>query len=187
MGQVGRRSGQIVDSLDSAFEWLVIILTVLLGILFQFLTWISKPPDGQSMGDLKTITKLMTSLTIPLVVCTITWLYQKISSTDERRMWIRLFAWNGLIQVYVYYMCLFIVSSLLSSIPSLGPLVTATLIVISIYVVSDSISSTTVLTKYKGATLDNGFWNKGKVRTNLPQILGVAVNLILILFFLLVL
>jgi len=58
-----KRAEKILESLDKAFEWLVLLLTILIAIIFQFLTWGIDPEQGTAF-----ITRIMVTLVVPLTI-----------------------------------------------------------------------------------------------------------------------
>jgi hypothetical protein len=158
-----------VESVDKAFEWLVLVQTVLISIIFQVLTWITKPEINY-----KVIAQLMFSLTMPLVVLIITWFGQLITS----KIFLRLFSWGMLAMVFSYYTLLFFVLVFLGITTEFSLVVIGSFIVVSAVVVF--FPSKRILRIYRTAAApDNKFWKKHA--DIIWYIMGLIIASILIL------
>jgi uncharacterized integral membrane protein len=163
-----------VESINKAFEWLVLVLTVLLSVIFQVLTWILKPETNY-----KLTAQLMFSLTMPLIVSIITWFGQLITSKTRRQIFLRLLSWGILAIVLSYYIMMFLVLVVLGMTKEFSILVAVPLLVGSIVVAL--FPSRKILSTYKTATADNEFWKRREAAIWSPYLMGISIAGILIL------
>lgn len=175
------REEHIIKSLDSAFEWLALLYSILLGLIFQFLTWVGKQPTPTDFGDLPIITKTMASLTLPLLISIIAWFYQKTNFVEERKMFWRLFSWNLSMIIYIYYIIFFAVCVYLGSINKISPVLGGIGLAIAVLIISNVLSFTTIYRSYRGATMNLNFWQRSMFYIESPAIISTIVGFALIL------
>jgi hypothetical protein len=172
----GPRLVEIGRSIDKAFEWFVLLLSVLIGVLFAFLTWITKPE-----ANLDITTKFMCSLTAPLVLTICTWLWSLLTLSEERQIRLRLFSWNSISMIFAYYIMLFSTFVTLGVSPGPFGLAAAAAVVILISgVVVVLFPSKRIIGAYKAVTPENNLW-KNKRAVALTYVLGAGLTGILIL------
>jgi len=172
----GQRNGSepTVESINKAFEWLVLVQTVLLSVIFQVLIWIMKPETNY-----KLTAQLMFSLTMPLIVSIITWFGQLITSKTRRQIVLRLLSWSILAMVFSYYIMMFFVLVVLGITREFSIVVAGSLLAGSLVVAF--FPSKRILSTYKTATADNEFWKRRAVAIWSPYIMGTSIAGILIL------
>ena len=162
------RAEKILESLDKAFEWLVVLLTVLIAIIFQFLTWGIDPKQGTAF-----ITRIMVTLVIPLTVSIMGWLWQAITLNRERKIFLKLFSWSSLSIVFLYYLELFAVLVMLGAIPEFPQNRDILIAIVLLFVAFFPHSQ--ILKTYRAATLNLHFWEKGRFHIWTPHLAGVVI------------
>ena len=170
----GPRLVEIGRSIDKAFEWFVLLLSVLIGVLFAFLTWITKPE-----ANLDITAKFMFSLTAPLVLTICTWLWNLLTLNEERQIFLRLFSWNSISMIFAYYIMLFSTFVILGVSPKQFVFAAAVVILISSAVVG-FFPSKRITEAYKAVIPENNLWKK-KNAFVLAYVLGAGLAGILIL------
>jgi hypothetical protein len=98
----GPRLVEIGVSLDKAFEWFVVLMSVLIGVLFAFLTWITKPETNLALTA-----KFMFSMTAPFILTICTWLWNLLTLSKERQIFLRIWSWSTISMIFAYYIMLF--------------------------------------------------------------------------------
>jgi hypothetical protein len=159
--------------IDKAFEWFILLLTVLVGIIFQFLTWITGPHEA-----LRLVAKFMFSLLAPLMLSIIAWLWQFITLNIERRIFLRLFAWSILSIIFICYVQLFMVLVIFGLVKEAWTIATIAVLIVSL--------STTlfpykqIVNSYKATTANSVFWERGVIYVLRPYIAGAFAAALLI-------
>jgi hypothetical protein len=162
-----------IKNLDNAFQWLILLLSILIGVMFQFLTWIG------GTTNVHDITKIMVSITIPLFITILSWVYQLILSNIERKMILRLFSWTLANLVLMYYMMLFAICILVgeAEIPSsVGVVMLVLVVVLGTTIIPQGI----ITIKYKNYSLNLRIWQRGIFQLGII-LLGFAIGSVMIL------
>jgi hypothetical protein len=168
-----RRLAEIAMSIDKAFEWLVLLMTVLLGILFTFLTWVTKPEM-----NLDVTAKFMFSLTMPLILAICTWLWHLMTLSEGRKISLRLSSWGILSMVFAYYVMLFF-TFVAFGVTRQFTLIAAVALSSGSAIVS-LFPSKRILRAYRAMTPGNEFWNRWHAPVG-AYLFGVCFAAILIL------
>jgi len=168
-----RRLAEIATSIDKAFEWLVLLMTVLIGILFTFLTWVTKPEISLDLTA-----KFMFSLTMPLVVAISIWLWHLMTLSEGLRISLCLSSWGILSMVFSYYIMLFF------TFVAFGVTLQFTLMAAAALLSGSTIvtlfPSKRILRAYRAMTPENEFWNRQHAPVR-AYLLGAFLAAILIL------
>jgi len=166
------------NDIDKAFEWFILLLTVLVAIIFQFLTWITSP-----VSSLELIAKFMFSLIAPLMLSIIGWLWQLITLRNQLKIALRLFSWSVLSIVFVYYMELFfamVALGLFNKYKESAAIATIVVLVVAL-VVGGLFPHTRILTTYKTLTTGNEFWRRRPLQIWAPYLVGMGATALFIL------
>ena len=161
------RAEKILESLDNAFEWLVLLLTVLIAIIFQFLTWGIDPKQGTAF-----ITRIMVTLVVPLTISIVGWLWQAITLDRERKIFMKLFSWSSLSIVFLYYLELFAVLVMLGAIPEFPQNRDILIIIVLLFVAL--FPHKQILNTYRAVTIRLHFWERGRYVWS-PHLAGVFI------------
>lgn len=172
--EVSEQQIETSRSIDKAFEWFVLLLTILVGILFQFLTWITQP-----QAQLQFIGMYMLSLVAPLVVSVLAWLAQLITLHIGRKIFLRLFSWSISSIVFFYYIQLFVTLVAFSSIKDYLTVAVITLMTGAVFAILFPYRQ--IVDRYRSATINDGFWNKPKWYISIPYLGGAIIAAFLVL------
>jgi len=164
---------KIGKSLDKAFEWFVLLMSVLIGVLFAFLTWITKPESNLDLTS-----KFLFSLTAPLVLAICTWLWGLMTLRKDQEIFLRLSSWGIVSMVFAYYIMLFTTFVVLGISRQFEFAAAVVLLVGSAIVGLFPLKRITGA--YKAATPENDFWNR-KYAFAMAYVLGAAIAGFLIL------
>lgn len=170
------RAKEILSSYDHAFEWLLFLLSILVAILFQFLTWIAEQPilvpDDQ--GDLPQVTELIASFSVPLIFAIMSWFLKIIALGEEKKMFRRLFAWSISYCILIYYMIVLIILLSLMQIPK-APFAWALVMIIMIHLLTSSrvFPIGRIAETYKATTIFSCYWSRPYGIAK-PYALGIA-------------
>jgi hypothetical protein len=167
-------------SLERAFQTMVVLLGIFQATLFQYLITII---DIQT--ERATATKFMASLTIPLLICIGVWFYKSFVFTKKWKIVCCLFAYSMLDGILAYFVILFTIIVLLDLVAKF-PQVGAILLTMIVLAVATYFPHRKIFLKYRALTIDLEFWEKGKIYTNLPYLLGIASTMTLIILLLII-
>lgn len=165
---------ETLEHLDQAFQWLVLLLSLLVAAFFEFLTWIGDPEK-----ELFLITKFMSSLLLPLTFSILFWFWQVLTLNRERKMSLRLLAWGSSSIVFMYYCLVLLIISTLG-LTAISPQLVAVLVLVFVGVFS-WIPYWRIIILYRAVTLDLRFWERGVLFIWSPFIAGIFTAAILIL------
>lgn len=163
-----------LPSMDKAFEWLVLFLTVLFGVIFQFLTWVLKPESLLGFTA-----KLMLSMTMPLILLLFAWFYRLLTLDEEHRISLGLFSWGSVSMVLSCYVMLFLTLAITAIFNKFA--VTAIIALLGGTIAISLVPSKRIFTIYKASTLDNRYWEQRGWKIAFPYIIGVCLTGLLIL------
>jgi hypothetical protein len=169
----GPRLVEIGTSIDKAFEWFVLLMSVLIGILFGFLTWVTKPE-----ANLNLTAKFMFSMTAPLVLAICTWLWYLLTLSKERQIYLRLCSWSIISMIFAYYIMLFSTFVVLGITGQFG--LTAAAALLSGSVIAGLFPLKRIARAYKAMTPENEFWNR-KYAPVAAYLWGVSLGGVLVL------
>jgi len=157
-----------LTSIDKAFEWFVLLLTVLVAIIFQFLTWIADPQN-----NLRSIAGFMFSLVMPLMLSIIGWLWQLVTLRRERKIFLRLLSWSILSIVFLYYIELFFSLVILGLFKEFS--IIATIVVLTVASLGGLFPYKQILNTYRALTINNRFWERHVLAIWSPFFSGIFV------------
>jgi len=160
------------ESIVKAFEWLIMLQTILIAIIFEFLS-------RANSADFPSVAKVMASMTIPLIFSVVSWFWHYLTPTKEREIYFCLFSWGILSMVFVYYIMAFLLLTfiVISEIDwAIGIALIVTLALVAIF------PSGRIGKIYREEAEKSTHWeNKLKLRITLPYTIGMALAAILII------
>jgi len=165
---------ETLEHLDQAFQWLVLLLSLLVAAFFEFLTWVGDPEK-----ELFLIAKFMSSLLLPLTFSILFWFWQVLTLNRERKMSLRLLAWGSSSIVFMYYCLVLLIISTLG-LTAVSPQLVAVLVLLFVGVFS-WIPYWRIIILYRAVTLDLRFWERSILLIWSPFIVGIFTAAILIL------
>lgn len=169
-----------LESVEKAFDWLVLLVTILNGVIFAYWKWLT----SQSTITLDVLTftaRLMFSLIVPLVVLLFPVLWQNLTSNVEHKIALRMFSWGALIFIFAYYVLLFLSLELVSLTRGFVVAYVISSVGSIVVIVLFQFPFRKIVALYKESTPNSKYWKKREIVTWVPYIVGLVLTGLIIL------
>lgn len=92
-----------VPAINKAFEWIILLMTVILAVIIQFINWFTTPTPPVVLPVLVSLaSRFILSLVLPLIFAIGLWLWQLLSQSNEKRIVLAFSSWGVIIVIFSY-------------------------------------------------------------------------------------